>query len=130
MGLVKRYCMLEAIRTAAIDETTVRLVVNCGTKRVVLESAGSDEDTRHVQVTIRCEEEDLNGCAITKEIETSTVIEDRSIDPRRSTRLRSVPAERDTQGIRNLDSTCYGICVLYTLVSLMKLYPELLTSKN
>ena len=71
----------------------------------------------------------MNGCAITKEIETSTVIEDRSIDPRRSTRLKSVPAERDTQGIRNLDSTCYGICVLYTLVSLMKLYPELAKTK-
>ena len=70
MNLLKRYCMLEAIRTATIDETTIRLVVNCGTEQVVLEPADTDEDTRCIQVTIRCEENSKEG-AITDEEEST-----------------------------------------------------------
>ena len=86
----------------------------------MLEPADTDEDTRCIQVTIRCEENSKEGAITDEEELTRTVIEDRGIINRRSPRVIPLPRVEDTPGIQNLDSTCYGICVLHILVFLMK----------
>ena len=48
MGLVKRYCILEAIHNAPIDKTVIRLTVKCGTKEVELTSSNTEVASLHI----------------------------------------------------------------------------------
>ena len=127
MGLAKRYCLLEAIRKAPIDKTSVELTVKCGTKEVVLTSPPGDGDIVRIQVTIHCEE-DLEVANTSNETAPSKVVN--IIDDccgnqtilRRSARKKT---GKSTPGLVNRHKTCFGICVLHTYAYLTQLYPEL-----
>jgi ubiquitin C-terminal hydrolase len=130
IGLVKRYCLLRAIQEAPLDKTNLELVIYCGDKEVVLKNVqSSDGESLQIEICIHCKStpEDMDPNGGTK-IPVNAKIKVEISDPLKGketyvrTSRRMIPP---TQGLRNRQSTCYGICVIHMLVYLMQLYISL-----
>ena len=129
--LLNRYCLLRAIQKAPLDKTNLELTVYCGDKEVVLTNVPqSDGESLQIKICIYCEgtpeDVDPNGRTNTLvntqiKVEISDPLKGKETHVSKSTRCTRPGPLAPTQGIRNRNQTCYGICVLHTLVYLMQL---------
>ena len=94
----------------------------------------SDGESLQIKICIYCEgtPEDVDPNGRTDilvntqiKVEISDPLKGKETHVRKSTRCTRPGPLAPTQGIRNRNQTCYGICVLHTLVYLMQLYESL-----